>query len=210
MVKNNKGLYVIIAILLVLVMALVGYIVYDKVNNKDELENKNQSIDNDKNDSKDDNKDINTPVSYDNWMDYVISADINEIDVNYCVFMKEENIWKRESVKITKDDLSKIFDEMKKSTLTKDYTGGYGGPCNESLDIKYCSENNDYTLSIMYYSFIDPMNKENDPNVLSYLKNSNYTVENYTDNMDPEKSQHVYEYNYDNKIVDDIINEYIK
>ena len=204
--KNNKRLYVIIAVLLVLVMVLGGYIVYDKVNNKDELENKNQSIGNDKNDS----KDINTPVSYDNWMDYVISADINEIDVNYCVFMKEENIWKRESVKITKNDLSKIFDEMKKSTLTKDYTGGYGGPCNESLDIKYRSENNDYTLSIMYYSFIDPMNKENDPNVLSYLKNSNYTIENYTDNMDPEKSQHVYKYNYDNKIVDNIINEYIK
>lgn len=204
--KNNKRLYVIIAVLLVLVMVLGGYIVYDKVNNKDELENKNQSIGNDKNDS----KDINTPVSYDNWMDYVISADINEIDVNYCVFMKEENIWKRESVKITKNDLSKIFDEMKKSTLTKDYTGGYGGPCNESLDIKYHSENKDYTLSIMYYSFIDPMNKENDPNVLSYLKNSNYTIENYTDNMDPEKSQHVYKYNYDNKIVDNIINEYIK
>ena len=62
----------------------------------------------------------------------------------------------------------------------------------------------------MYYSFIDPMNKENDPNVLSYLKNSNYTIENYTDNMVPEKSQHVYKYNYDNKIVDNIINEYIK
>ena len=72
MEKNNKRLYVIIAVLLVLVMVLGGYIVYDKVNNKDELENKNQSIDNDKNDSKDDNKDINTPVSYDNWMDYVI------------------------------------------------------------------------------------------------------------------------------------------
>lgn len=45
MKNNNKGLYIIIAILLILVMVLGGYIVYDKVNNKQDNSTAN---DNDK------------------------------------------------------------------------------------------------------------------------------------------------------------------
>lgn len=45
MKNNNKGLYIIIAILLILVMVLGGYIIYDKVNNKQDNSTAN---DNDK------------------------------------------------------------------------------------------------------------------------------------------------------------------
>ena len=58
MKNNNKGLYIIVAILLILVMALGGYIVYDKVNNKQDNSTTN---DNDKTISV--NDDVNVKIT---------------------------------------------------------------------------------------------------------------------------------------------------
>lgn len=201
MKNNNKGLYVIVAILLILVIVLGGYIVYDKVNNKDGLEDKNQNVN---------NNDNNTPVSYDNWMDYLLSTDISSINIEQCVLTNEEVGWERNDIKITKDDLSKIFNEMKKGTISKYYYGGYGGSCISSIVIVYKADNTNYKLNLVEYYKIDSGQEYIDPKVLSYLEKSNYTIKKWSEDIDMDHEPYSFDYNYNTEIVDDIISKYAK
>lgn len=199
MKNNNKGLYVIVAILLALVIVLGGYIVYDKVNNKDGLEDKNQNVNNNDND---------TPVSYDNWMDYLMSTDISSINIEHCVLTN--NIYEQNSIKVTKDDLSKIFDEMKKGTISKYYYGGYGGPCISSIVIVYKADNTNYKLDLIGFVKVDPSQEYIDPKVLSYLEKSNYTIKKWSEDIDMDHEPYSFDYNYNTEIVDNIISKYAK
>ena len=74
-------------------------------------------------------------------MSYIINSDINSIKLNYCTAEGELNSSDynvaHHSIDITKEDLNRIFTEIKKLTVAKNYYGGLGGDCSENILINY-------------------------------------------------------------------------
>lgn len=224
--KNNKGVYVVIAILCVLVLLLGGYIVYDKVlendteineNNNDMDQGNDVSQDNnvtnqDNNNVNQDNDNNNTNHGNDNkWMDYIIDTNISSIKLNYCVDDPSNDMGSptKKTIDITKNDLNRIFTEMKKGTISKNYYGGLGGPCMTSIDVDYTTNNKQYELVLVLYKFVDPEFTK-DQKVLSYLEDTNYTIKKYNDDIDLNTEPYMFEYTYNKDIIDTIIDEYTK
>ena len=195
--NSNKWLYLIIVILCILVLLLGGYIVYDKV-----LENTNENINSINQDN--DNK-------YTNWMDYIMDTDISSIKLGFCVDApsNEHGIPTKETIDITKNDLNKIFTEMKKGTISKNYYGGLGGPCMTSIDVNYTNNDKQYKLDLVLYKFIDPEFTD-DQNILSYLEDASYTIKKYNDDIDLSVEPYMFEYTYNKDIIDAIIRQYTK
>lgn len=205
MEKNNKGLYIVISILGVLVVLLSGYIIYDKVLSNNNSINDNMNTDKDKDEKKE--KDEN---NYTNWIDYVMGSDINSIELGYCVNDTENNnngVPIKKNIQITKSELDKILGEVKKGTLTKNYYGGLGGPCLNGIDINYTVNSKEYKLNLLLYRIIDPVNT-NDEKILSYLESSNYSIKKYSDEIDLDKEPYIFEYTYDENIIDTILNQH--
>lgn len=217
--KNNKILYGIIVILCCLVLVLVGYIVYDKVLEKGTVINENNNEIIQDNDSKQDNNVTNPDNSnnntnydnYNNWMDYIMSTDINSIKLEYCVedSSNEDEIPLKKTLDISKKDLNRIFVEINKGKLVKNYYGGLGGPCMPSIDITYNTNKKQYNLDLFLYSFID-INDIKDQNILNHIQNSNYTIKKYSDDIDLETEAYMFEYVYNEDIINTIISENTK
>lgn len=202
--NNKKSLYVIIAILCVLVLLLGGFIIYDKVlkNNPKQNETNNNT-----------NQD-NTPTeeeSTNNWMDYILNNEINSIELTYCTDdpTNELGIPTKKSINITKNDLNKIFDEMKKGTIYKNYSVGLGGPCMGKINIDYTTNKKQYNLNLILYQLIDPDFTE-DQKILSYLEDTNYTIKNYNNDININNEPYMFEYDYNIEIVNKLIEEYTK
>lgn len=195
--NSNKWFYLIIVILCILVLLLGGYIVYDKV-----LENTNENINSINQDN--DNK-------YTNWMDYIMDTDISSIKLGFCVDdpSNENGIPTKETIDITKNDLNKIFTEMKKGTISKNYYGGLGGPCMTSIDVNYTNNDKQYKLDLVLYKFIDPEFTD-DQNILSYLEDASYTIKKYNEDIDLSVEPYMFEYTYNKDIIDAIISQYTK
>lgn len=209
--KNNKGLYVIIAVLCILVLLLLGYIIYDKVLKNDIGVNNNDTNKDNTNINQDDaNGTVNTS-SYNNWIDYIMNTDINSIKLNYCVedSLSDVGIPTKKTVDITKNDLNRIFVEMKRGTIYKNYYGGLGGPCMKSIDIDYATNNGQYELRLILYRLIDPSITK-DQKIISYLENANYTIKKYNEDIDLNTEPYMFEYIYNEEIVDTIVDEYTK
>ena len=192
MKDNNKILVVLVIILSVLVLVLGGYLFYDKV-----LSN------NDVNGS-----DVNND-SYDNWMDYIMNSNINSIQLSYCIDnnVDDEGLPIRNTINITKKDLNRIFNEMKKGTITKKYYGDFAGPCTKSIDVNYISNNTAYQLLINDGYSIGTIV---DPKILSHLENTNYSIENIGNETDLTKAPYTFEYDYNKAIINEIIDNYTK
>ena len=213
--KSNTGLYVVIVILGILVLFLGGYIVYDKVfendaqinnNNNNESSSNNEILDNDT--SVNQNQDTN---NYTNWMDYIMSTNINSIKLGYCVSVisNGNEVPTLNEIDINRNDLNRIFSEMKKGSIAKNYNRGLGGPCMPSVKIGYTNSDQQYELSLIIYRIIDP-EYTNDQKILSYLENTNYTINTYNDNIDLNTEPYMFDYTYNQEVIETIINEYTK
>lgn len=80
MVKNNKGLIILVVILIIMVLSLGGYIIYDKFidNNKNNVVDKtNDKVDNSEVDNEDDNKVVQDTKKESILGDYVGTKLIN-------------------------------------------------------------------------------------------------------------------------------------
>lgn len=182
--KINKVLVVLVIVLSILVLALSGYIIYDKVLNK---KNNNQS-------------DILEQTKYNNWTDYILNSDIQEITINRtraAVKENEEDISKKTT--ISKEKLKEIFTKLKKYNLVKKYTLGMGIADGDILSITYKKDNVDYIFEIPNgYIFVETID---DSELLNIIEDDQYTVEN--EELSSENgSFYVYKYDYDNSIFD--------
>lgn len=169
------GLISVILILSVtLVLSLTGAFETDK-----EQAEGNHNIENNENN----NIENNEETQINNWMDYIINSNIESIYVNSC---------DRDKLGITKQDLQKIFSELKKGKIIKDYYGGMGNICNK-ITINYDNQ----TLELLNYKYVSTKDKQ----VISLLELEDYKVEYNIASPD-----YMFRYDYNVSIIDTIIN----
>ena len=122
MEKNNKGLIILVVILIIMVLSLGGYIVYDKLidNNKNDVVDKtDDKVDN----NEDDNKVVQDTKEESILGDYfgtkIINIDQTHITTEVSMRLIDENLLLSETIKIivnkdldiiTKGEINKIFD----------------------------------------------------------------------------------------------------
>lgn len=218
--KNIKWLYIIISILL---LSMIGYFIFDIVFKNESSSNNASLLENgaNNNTTNEENKETNTNNSYivnesgnneigNKWMEYILSTDINSIQLNYCVDdpSNENGIPTKKTIDIKKDDLNRVFTEMKKGDVYREYFVGLGGPCMDDIYINYTSERKEYELDLVLFKYID-LSFTKDKKVLSYLKDTKYIIRKY-DNIDLDTHPFMYEYSYNEEIVDEIIESYTK
>lgn len=203
--KRENGLKIVIVFLVLIIMLLSGYIVYDnyfksdsEINNN-EYQNNNQSDFVFVTDEKDEGK----------WMDYILSTDIKSIEL----FVYNPRLGspgfdfqtaKEVYINLSKNDLKEIFDTMKDSNKVYAQCGGIGGPGEYTLTINYISNGEEYKFHIAYGFIVDSEFIE-DPKLLSYLSEVNY---NYLEKpLNREVRYHlVYRFNHD--VLENIISKY--
>ena len=215
MIKKLKLIFVIVVIAFIF---LISGIFIGKYFFSD----KNIIVNDNKNNESVNNSDNNENLDNNDWMSYIINSDINSIKLSYCTTEGEldSSDYKviNHSIDITKNDLNRIFTEMKKGTVTKNYYGGLGGDCSENILINYKTDeivyinelpvnNYIYTLNIISNRFISFTSQLNDERVLSYLENTNYTVKKWNEDIDLNIEPYMFEYTYDETIIDTIISE---
>lgn len=207
--KKIKNLF--IAILCILVLSLEGCAANDNDTNDNIINDSNEINDNindNNNDEVKNNNDNNENAN--KWMDYIMSTNINSIKLKYCIYDESGvNAPEQEIIDITKDDLNRIFTEMKKGTISKSYYGGFGGPCTSSINIEYSTADIQTELKLVYFKLFD-FNSTRDNKVLSYLESANYTIKKYKDDIDLENEPCTFEYTYNEDIIDTIYSEYTK
>lgn len=183
--KNNK----LVVFLLVVIICLVvggGFALY-KVLSDTSNSNLGGSSNN--------NQHLSGDNKYDTWFEYLLDTEINSIEITSCNGIKET------TTTITTSELKSIFNEMKKGTLVKDFDGGLGGVCMESININYTSNGTNYDLDLVNNEYID-LEYLKDATILSYLENSNYTISN---NSSSDVAQG-FIYNYDQTVVKNTLN----
>lgn len=162
--KSNAGLYVLIGVLCVLVLLLGGYFVYDKVLNNKETPVENNNI-----------NDINNieEEKLPEWAQYLLNQNISEIIVNNRKFESfDPEVGCPETEKITKEQLRSVLEVMVKSQLSNyKNASGFGGPCMESIVIKY---NNNQEFKFLLYKYI----VTEDNQIKSLLEKERYTINN--------------------------------
>lgn len=205
---NNLFIAVIIC---GLVLFLGGCAKKDNDSNDDIINDSNKINDNINGDNND--NELNDDSNYENankWMDYVMSANISSIKLKYCIYDESgENEPEQDVIDITKNDLNRIFTEMKKGSISKSYYGGYGGPCTSSINIEYSTNDINTMLKLVYFKLLD-FNSTKDNKVISYLESSSYLVKKYKDDIDLDNEPWTFEYTYNTDIIDTIYNEYTK
>ena len=154
-----------------MLLLLGSYVIYDKTLNVDK---KDVAEDNDVNQN-------------DDWMDYILNSNIKNISIKSCSV--SENI-----LNINKEDLNKIFYELRKGKVVKHYYGGMGNICN-SIIVNY-STDKDYTLELLVNRYV----KTDDKRVLSLLELEDYTVE-----VSISAPDYMFRYDWDDKIISNII-----
>ena len=179
--KNEKGKNLII-IVLIIVIAILSTIltlsltgVFDS---KKETTNSGNNVGN----SENNNIENNEETQINNWMDFIINSDIESVYVNSC---------KDGDLEITKEDLQKIFSELKKGKLIKDYYGGMGNICYK-ITINYDNQ----ILELLNYKYVSTKDKQ----VISLLELEDYKVEYNIPSPD-----YMFRYDYDVSIIDSII-----
>lgn len=180
----------------------------DYVNENKEIKDTSNDTSNGNIDNKDTSSNINNNENANKWMDYILGTNISSIKLKYCIYDElgvDEPV--QEIIDITKNDLNRIFTEMKKGTISKSYYGGYGGPCTSSINIEYSTANIQTELKLVYFKLLD-FNSTKDNKVISYLESANYTIKKYMDDIDLETEPCTFEYTYNNSIIDIIYNEY--
>ena len=201
--KNNFGL-VLIILVICFIFGAGGFYLDSKFsddnqgNNDDEMQlDDTNNSDSDKNNNGDSNE---MSTDYD-WMDYIMNSDISFITVTYCVDknIDEGMIASPEDIEITKDDLKRIFTEMKKGSVVKDYVGGFGGPCMWGVDINYSTDKN-YELTLFLNRYVSTDDKK----ILSLLELEDYTIE-YS--YDEAGATPMFRYDWKSSIIDTIVKE---
>ena len=204
MIKKLKLIFVIVVIAFIF---LISGIFIGKYFFSD----KNIIVNDNKNNESVNNTDDKENLDNNDWMSYIINSNINSVKLNYCTDDGELNSSDynviNHSIDITEEDLNRIFTEMKKGTVAKNYYGGLGGPCMWSVDINYTTAKNQYELSLFLNKFIKYDENNVDEAVLSYLENTNYTVKKWSEDIDLNTETYMFEYTYDETIIDTIISE---
>ena len=77
------------------------------------------------------------------------------------------------------------------------------------IDVNYTVDNKQYKLDLVLYKFIDP-EYTNDQKIISYLEDTNYTIKTYDDNLDLNTEPYMFEYTYNQDIIDTIVSAYTK
>lgn len=191
---NKKSGIIILVLLLILIIGGVGTYFILNINMGKEL-------------IRDDKKEENTSnqsnnLEYIDWMDYILKSDIKSVKMNYCDYIDGE-LSETKTIQINENDLKRIFEEIRKGTLVKNYGGGFGSPCNDGLVITYANNNNEYGLEIIMNHLVS--NDIQDKIILSLLEQSNYEV---SKDFEYDENDYTYVYSYDMDIINTIIDEY--
>jgi len=135
-----KKTNIIIIILMLLVLGLSGYIVYDKVLNTEDgntnyRDNNNQ---NDGNEVDNNNQDVNIEnIVLPEWVNYLTGFDLV---LTESVYDHNKNECVDEKVSISQSDLKKVLAELSTKELTKNYYGSMppvGSACNGLFRLTY-------------------------------------------------------------------------
>lgn len=194
MEKKNYGIVILVAILFLIIGGVGIYFIMNNSNDKEPVVDNNQE----------DNDDSNSSVKYEDWMDYILKSDIKSVKLNYCDYIDGE-LSETKTIQINKNDLNRVFEKVRKGTLTKNYGGGFGSPCNEGLIINYVSNNNEYELEMIYNHLVS--NDVKDKMLLSLVEQSEYEI---SKDSEYDENDYTYVYSYDMDIIDTIIDEYTK
>lgn len=144
------------------------------------------------------------------WMEYILSTNIKSINLNYCIEdnPNAENGYQPKTIQIKKEELELIFNEMKKGELTKVYYGGMYHPCSSGIEINYTnSDNKDYKLYLYMNKYINVEEAES-KKILGYLEKTKHLTEKWMDDMDIETTPYMFEYSYNESIIENLITQY--
>ena len=169
--KKSNGNIVIISILLLLVFALFGYIVYDKVFSKESNNKSNGSA-----------TPTLTPEAtrLPEWVTYLLSQNITSIKYGYAEYDNDANFVCKEK-DVTKEDLERILDKMTAFDLKKHDAGGAGSDCNnEGFTIKYGNNKTLYIFRGRWITIDDRLDSE-----LKALIEKDVDIDEPVTNSDP-------------------------
>ena len=188
-VKNNSGL---IILLVLIILGLAGFIVYDKVlSNKEEKVKNNEQAENITDETK-----TEEGTKLTKWANYLIEQNITKITVHrtFKDYLDPE-VGCPEDKFITKDELKQILEKMTQGKLTKFLdAGGFGGPCLPSIVVEY---NDDKKLELFLNKYIITEDK----NIKSLLELEDY-IENNKRNSAMEELNTLFEYEWDDSFIE--------
>ena len=101
---------------------------------------------------------------YENIVEYILDQNDVKAVINYCNVGDDGGPGEQKKQEITESEQMSIFSEMKNS-ITTIRTGGIGAVCDESLEITYYRNNNQYSIKYLGLSFMS----SNDGNIYKIL-----------------------------------------
>lgn len=175
---------ILMIILVVLVLGMGSYIVYDKINDEEcnALENVGSGwqLGNNVDDGDDNNA---------HWVDYLLTSNITWAKVEYCDNSESDSngMPKLKKLDLTKDELSQLLLPLKEAQLVKVWLEGTGcGGCCPSLVVNYSTEREDYVftydnikMKVDISDVRDLISSNNDfadAEFLKIIENSDYTL----------------------------------
>lgn len=188
--KNNTG---VIILLILIILGLVGYIVYDKaLSNKEVCETNEMEQEENNETIKNDTEESILPK----WAQYILEQNISKITVKRGINgYLDPAVGCPEDKQITKEELKQILEKMTIGKLTKHLdTGGFGGPCLTDIIIEY---NDNKKTELFLYKFIVTKDK----NVLSLLELEDYIQDNKR-NSAMDDPYTLFEYDWDTSFVE--------
>ena len=188
-VKNYKAL---IIVLILIIIGLGGYIVYDKV-----LINKEAPINEPSNNVP--SNDTAVEEKLPEWAEYLLKQNISSIVVNNRTCTIDDDGMHESSEQLTVDQLRKVLAEVTKTKLTKyKVVTGFGGPCLTNIKVKY-NDSKEFELFLYKYIFVERTDSE----IITLLEKENYTY--IEDTPNPESTQVMFEYDWDGKYLDTLL-----
>ena len=192
--KNNTWL---IVLLILVILGLVGYIVYDKVLSN-ESKTKCTEVDEEK---QNDNNNDETPeqtTSLPEWANYLLEQNITKITVKRGVTEGglDPEVGCLEDKQITNEELKQVLEKMTKGKLTKHLdAGGFGGPCLTDIIIEY---NNDKELELFLNKYIVTKDKK----IKSLLELEDYVEDNVRNSTIDGDPNTLFEYEWDDSFIE--------
>ncbi len=173
----------IIGILAVLVLALGGFIIYDKVIDKKDVKEPETT-----------NTEVEEKLP--EWVEYLLKQDITEITYESGIALDGNGPLTCEAAKtMTKEQLKDVLVKMSEAPITKFDLEGIGGPCWGGIKVKYGNK----VFNIYMGKLVITAN--NDTAVIAMLDKEDYVL-NTTTNDAPNWS---YEFGWDPTYIDTLL-----
>ena len=191
--KKKKNSPILVALLIMALLAIVGFEViyfvkpFDKKDNNETTNNENQEV--------------LTPEennNYANWMNYILDQNITSIILERIPLEGE-----KKTAKLINDNLSDIFSKLTNYQLIKRYYEGAGMADGDILTITYTKDDISYEVKITNGILWADSDSLKDSELRNILEESEYTTEN-EELKDKDGALYNYVFdNYDSTILDE-------